>query len=234
MGGLGQGTALRAGREGTVSGVRVAVAKGRLLEPLVELFRTAGLTSPGFDLRDDSRRLLVEDEGAGLSFLLVKPADVPTYVEYGAADLGVVGKDVLWEAGRQVCELLDLGFGFCRLVVAAPRSSPDLRSLPYAPRLATKYPRIAEEYFARQGVQVEIVKLNGAVELAPGAGLAEAIVDLVATGRTLAENGLVPVAEIGEATARLIANRISYKVEYERIRRMTARLRRALAKGEER
>ncbi|MDI6870170.1 MAG: ATP phosphoribosyltransferase [Bacillota bacterium] len=217
-----------------MNGVRVAVAKGRLLEPLVALFRAAGLVSPGFDLRDDSRRLLVEDSGSGLSFLLVKPADVPTYVEYGAADLGVVGKDVLWEAGRQVCELLDLGFGFCRLVVAAPRQAGrndlrDLRALPYAPRIATKYPRIAEEYFTRQGIQVEIVKLNGAIELAPAAGLAEAIVDLVATGRTLAENDLVPVGEIGQATARLIANRISYKVEYERVREMTERLRRTLA-----
>jgi ATP phosphoribosyltransferase len=213
-----------------VSGVRIAVAKGRLLEPLVELFRTSGLVSPEFELRDDSRRLLVEHEAAGLSFLLVKPADVPTYVEYGAVDLGVVGKDVLWEAGRQVCELLDLGFGFCRLVVAAPRRAArvDLRSLPYAPRIATKYPRIAEEYFARRGIQVEIVKLNGAIELAPGAGLAEAIVDLVATGRTLEENDLVPTAEIGQATARLVANRISYKVEYERIREMAERLRRAL------
>lgn len=212
-----------------VSGMRVAVAKGRLLEPLVALFRQAGLVSPGFDLRDDSRRLLVKDAGAGVSFLLVKPADVPTYVEYGAADLGVVGKDVLREAGRQVCELLDLGFGFCRLVVAAPRRRvwADLRELSYAPRIATKYPRTAEEYFAQQGIQVEIVKLSGAIELAPGAGLAEAIVDLVATGRTLAENDLVPVGEVATATARLIANRISYKVEYDRIRAMTERLREA-------
>lgn len=211
--------------------MRVAVAKGRLLEPLMELFRAAGLVSPGFDLRDDSRRLMVEDEGSGLSFLLVKPVDVPTYVEYGAADLGVVGKDVLWEAGRQVCELLDLGFGFCRLVVAAPRRAgwESLRSLPYSPRIATKYPRIAEEFFARQGIQVEIVKLNGAIELAPGAGLAEAIVDLVASGRTLAENDLVPLGEVGQATARLIANRISYKVEYARIGEMRERLRRLLA-----
>ncbi|HHW13649.1 MAG TPA: ATP phosphoribosyltransferase [Firmicutes bacterium] len=217
--------------------MRVAVAKGRLLEPLLELFRKAGLVSPGFDLRDDFRRLMVEDEGSGLSFLLVKPVDVPTYVEYGAADLGVVGKDVLWEAGRQVCELLDLGFGFCRLVVAAPRRAgwQSLRSLPYSPRIATKYPRIAEEYFAQQGIQVEIVKLNGAIELAPGAGLAEAIVDLVATGRTLAENDLVPLGEIGQATARLIANRISYKVEYDRIREMGERLRQALVgRGDER
>ncbi|MGE5554327.1 MAG: ATP phosphoribosyltransferase [Betaproteobacteria bacterium] len=211
--------------------MRVAVAKGRLLEPLVGLFREAGLVGPGFDLRYDSRRLLVEDEDSGLSFLLVKPADVPTYVEYGAADLGVVGKDILWEAGRQVCELLDLGFGFCRLVVAAPRRAAgvDLRSLPYTPRIATKYPRIAEDYFARQGIQVEIVKLHGAIELAPGAGLAEAIVDLVATGRTLVENDLVPVAEVGQATARLVANRISYKVAYDRIREMTERLRQTLA-----
>jgi ATP phosphoribosyltransferase len=216
-----------------VRAVRVAVAKGRLLEPLVALFRAAGLVSEGFELSDDSRKLLVEDEASGLNFLLVKPTDVPTYVEYGAADLGVVGKDVLREADRQVCELLDLGFGYCRLVVAAPREAgwSDLRSLPYAPRIATKYPRTAEEYFARQGIQVEIVKLNGAIELAPGAGLAEAIVDLVASGRTLVENDLVPVGEVAEATARLIANRISYKVEYDRIRRMTERLRQALAGG---
>lgn len=206
----------------------MAVAKGRLLEPLVGLFREKGLVTPGFELSDDSRKLLVEDAGSGLSFLLVKPADVPTYVEYGAADLGVVGKDVLWESGRQVCELLDLGFGFCKLVVAVPRRRAEvpLRSLPYAPRIATKYPRIAEQHFARQGVQVEIVKLNGAIELAPGAGLADAIVDLVATGRTLAENDLVVVGEVGQATARLVANRISYKVEYERIREMVGRLRR--------
>lgn len=217
-----------------MNNLRIAVAKGRLLEPLVDLFRPSGLASDGLELSDESRRLQVEDPVTGVRYLLVKPTDVPTYVEYGAADLGVVGKDVLWESGRQVCELLDLGFGFCRIAVAVPHQSgwtslDGLRSLPYAPRIATKYPRIAEEYFTGQGIQVEIVKLNGAIELAPGAGLAEAILDLVATGRTLVENDLEVIAEVGTATARLVANRISYKVEFERIQELSGRLRQALA-----
>ncbi|MGE5508793.1 MAG: ATP phosphoribosyltransferase [Chitinophagales bacterium] len=220
-----------------MNNLRVAVAKGRLLGPLVDLFRKSGLASERLELTDESRRLQVEDPVTGVRYLLVKPVDVPTYVEYGAADLGVVGKDVLWEAGRQVCELLDLGFGFCRIAVAAPRQSgwtslEDLRSLPYAPRIATKYPRLAEEYFTGQGIQVEIVKLNGAIELAPGAGLAEAILDLVATGRTLVENDLEVIAEVGTATARLVANRISYKVEFERIRDLSERLREALSEAD--
>src|SRR5204863_945041 len=158
----------------------------------------------------------LDDPAMGLRFILLKPADVPTYVEYGAADLGIVGKDILLEQAPDVYEPIDLGFGFCRLVVAEPRElweRDDPAKWSWV-RVATKYPRLTEQYFSERGVQVEIVRLDGSIELAPLVGLAERIVDLVQSGETLRANGLVEVAEITRSTARLIVNRASMKTEH--------------------
>ncbi len=196
----------------------LALPKGRLLDGALDLLREIGVE--GVDA--ESRRLIFDDTRRDLRLLFLKPADVPSYVAYGAADLGVVGKDILLEQEPDVYEPLDLGFGFCRLVVAEPRSLAE-RDDPATwswVRVATKYPRLTEEYFSNRGIQVEIVRLDGSIELAPLVGLAERIVDLVQSGETLRANGLVEVAEIAHSTARLIVNRASMKTEYARIRRL--------------
>ena len=190
----------------------LALPKGRLLDGALDLL--AGLGVEGVDA--ESRKLIFTDQRRGLRLLFLKPADVPAYVTYGAADLGIVGKDILLEQAPDVYEPLDLGFGFCRLVVAEPRElwerdDPAKWSLV---RVATKYPRLTEQYFSERGVQVEIVRLDGSIELAPLIGLAERIVDLVQSGETLRANGLVEVAEIARSTARLIVNRASMKTEH--------------------
>ncbi len=190
----------------------LALPKGRLLKPALELLRQVGLD--GVDV--DSRRLIFVDERHGLRVLILKPADVPSYVEYGAADLGIVGKDILLEQEPDVYEPLDLGFGFCRLVVAEPeelwkRDDPAKWSWV---RVATKYPNLTERYFSERGIQVELIRLDGSIELAPLVGLADRIVDLVQSGETLRANGLVEVAEIMRSTARLIVNRASLKTGY--------------------
>jgi ATP phosphoribosyltransferase len=194
------------------SGLTLALPKGRLLEPAVDLLRELGVSA----IDPESRKLIFRDPGRGLEILLLKPADVPAYVTYGAADLGIVGKDILLEQEPDVYEPLDLGFGFCRLVVAEPRELWD-RDDPARwswVRVATKYPRLTEQYFSSRGIQVEIVRLDGSIELAPLVGLAERIVDLVQSGETLRANGLVEVAEITRSTARVIVNRASMKTEY--------------------
>jgi ATP phosphoribosyltransferase len=203
--------------------IAIAVPKGRLFRHALECFRRLGCAGVG-ELAD-SRRLTHEDAARGLRFLALKPVDIPTYVEHGAADMGIVGKDLLLEQGRDVYEPLDLGFGRCRLIVAEPAGLREGRD-PSCLRVATKYPRLAERHFSRQGVQVEIVHLSGSVELAPAMGLAERIVDLVDTGRTLAENGLVEVEEILRASARLIVNRASLKTRYQAIQAVIDGLRR--------
>jgi ATP phosphoribosyltransferase len=149
---------------------------------------------------------------------MARPTDVPTYVEYGAADIGVVGKDVIEEQGKDVFELADLGFGYCRFAVAVPEAmaGADLSELNYK-RVATKFPHVAERFFRSQGLQVEIIKLHGNIELAPRMGLADIIVDIVSTGRTLRENNLVELATIMDSTARLIVNRVSFRTHYERL-----------------
>lgn len=207
----------------------MAVPKGRLLDHLAELLSRSGFS--GDVLREDSRRLVLEDDARNLRFILAKPADVPTYVEYGAADLGVAGKDVLMEAAREVSELLDLRFGRCRMIVAVPRHSgiTSVLELPANARVATKYPRMATAYFNRLGIQVEIIPLNGSIELAPIVGLAEAIVDLTETGSTLVANGLIPIATIADTTARLIVNRVSHRTHYERIEDLLTRMKTALS-----
>lgn len=192
-------------------GLTIAVPRGALLEPSLDLLDRVGIDTA--QVRGNDRRLLFEDIGV----VTMRPSDVPTYVEAGAADVGITGKDVLQESpDRQLFELLDLGFGECRMVVAGvegeDRGAEALRRLGVV-RVATKYPRIAAEHFAGSGRQAEIVKVAGSVELAPLTGLADAIVDLTATGRTLEENGLVVREEIFTATARLIANRVSLRVK---------------------
>jgi ATP phosphoribosyltransferase len=193
----------------------LALPKGRLLDPALALLDGLGVKG----LASDSRRLLLTDEAMGLRFILLKPADVPTYVEYGAADLGIVGKDILLEQAPDVYEPVDLGFGFCRLVVAEPRQlweRDDPARWSWV-RVATKYPNLTERYFSARGIQVEIVRLDGSIELAPLVGLAERIVDLVQSGETLRANGLVEVAEIVTSTARLIVNRASLKTAHARV-----------------
>jgi ATP phosphoribosyltransferase len=194
------------------SGLTLALPKGRLLDPAIELLRELGVSA----VDPESRKLIFKDPGRGLSILLLKPADVPAYVTYGAADLGIVGRDILLEQEPDVYEPLDLGFGFCRLVVAEPRElweRDDPAKWSWV-RVATKYPRLTEQYFSSRGIQVEIVRLDGSIELAPLVGLAERIVDLVQSGETLRANGLVEVAEITRSTARVIVNRASMKTEY--------------------
>src|SRR5918999_1444156 len=193
----------------------IALPKGRLLDGALALLRELGVD--GVDA--DSRKLIFTDARRGLRLLFLKPADVPAYVAYGAADLGIVGKDILLEQVPDVYEPLDLGFGFCRLVIAEPRElweRDDPAKWSWV-RVATKYPRLTEDYFSERGVQVEIVHLDGSIELAPLVGLAERIVDLVQSGETLRANGLVEVAEIARSTARLIVNRASMKTEYAAI-----------------
>ena len=193
----------------------LALPKGRLLDGALERLRALGVD--GID--PDSRRLIFIDAARDLRVLLLKPADVPAYVLYGAADVGIVGKDILLEQEPDVYEPLDLGFGVCRLVVAEPRElwERDDPSKWSWVRVATKYPRLTEQYFTDRGIQVEIVRLDGSIELAPLVGLAERIVDLVQSGETLRANGLVEVAEIVRSTARLIVNRASMKTEHARI-----------------
>jgi ATP phosphoribosyltransferase len=190
----------------------IAIAKGRLQDSAFEIFRRVGIVVAAEALA--SRRLLVDDESGRYSFIFVKPSDVPVYVEYGVADAGVCGRDVLMESRADVHEPLDLRFGHCRLVVAGKQetASRDYNLLATA-RVATKYPRVTRDYFERRGVPVELIELSGSVELAPVLGLSDHIVDLVETGRTLRENGLVVIDTIAESTARLIVNRATYHLK---------------------
>lgn len=190
----------------------LALPKGRLLEPALDLLRDIGVE--GVDAA--SRKLIFTDPRRGLRLLFLKPVDVPAYVVHGAAQLGIVGKDILLEQVPDVYEPLDLGFGFCRLIVAELRElwERDDPSKWSWVRVATKYPRLTEEYFSKRGIQVELVHLDGSIELAPLVGLADRIVDLVQTGETLRANGLVEVAEITRSTARVIVNRASMKTEH--------------------
>jgi ATP phosphoribosyltransferase len=204
--------------------IRIALAKGRLFEPAVAAFARAGIIvdpAPG-------RRLLIPSSDPGLEFLVVKPADVPVYVESGAADLGVTGTDVLRESDADILEPLELGFGACRMVVASPAAAawPDLPGGRTA-RVATKYPRLAWRHFGERGHPVEIITVNGSVEVAPLLGLADWIVDLVDTGNTLRANGLTERETILEVGAVLVANRASQKLKLDAHLALMARLERA-------
>lgn len=202
----------------------IALPKGRILEEAHQLLTKAGLPLP--PELEDSRKLWVRIPEAAIEIILAKPMDVPTYVEYGAADVGIAGKDVLLEHNRDVYELLDLQIGACRLSVAG---LPEQAGRPLR-RVATKYPQIASQYFRAKGQQVEVIQLHGSIELAPLTGLAEAIVDIVSTGRTLRENGLVELEEMMPVTARLIANRVSYRMKYRQIEMLLDKMKRQLGK----
>ncbi len=210
------------------NGLAIAIPKGRLFEGTLKLFSRLGVTAP--EALRQGRRLVAEDPERGWRFLCIRAVDVATYVEHGAADAGIVGKDQLLEHQQDVYEPLDLRFGACRLVVAEPAAmsqGDDPRRWSFV-RVATKYPNLTERHFAARGVQVEVLKLGGSVELAPLVGLAERVVDLVATGRTLRENGLVEVEEIARASARLIVNRASLKTKHAEVRRLIEALRACL------
>jgi ATP phosphoribosyltransferase len=205
----------------------IALPKGRLFQEAVTLLEKIHCCAAGLG---EGRRLVFEDAEQHTRFLILRPVDIPTYVEYGAADVGIVGRDVIEEEARDVYEPLELKFGRCRLVVAQPGSMQQERSLTdwsYI-RVATKFPRITERYYNGKGVPVEIIRLSGSIELAPLVGLCERIVDLVETGRTLTENGLVEVEEIMQVTARLIVNRASQKTKYEQVTDLISRLRQVI------
>ena len=205
-----------------------ALTKGRLAKKTLELLEKVGITCQ--EMKDpDSRKLIFVNEELGLKFFLAKGPDVPTYVEYGAADIGVVGKDTLVEEGRKMYEVLDLGFGKCRMCVCGPESAREKLAHQEQIRVATKYPDIAKDYFYNQKHQtVEIIKLNGSIELAPIVGLSDVIVDIVETGSTLRENGLGVLEEVMPLSARMVVNQVSMKMESERITKLIQDLRAAL------
>lgn len=194
-----------------------ALGKGRLAKTTLGLFEKVGIRCE--EMKDpDSRKLIFVNEERKLRFFLSKGPDVPTYVEYGAADIGIVGKDTIMEEGRKLYEVLDLGFGKCTMCVCGPRSAQELLDQGQLIRVATKYPNIAKDYFYNKRHQtVEIIKLNGSIELAPIVGLSEVIVDIVETGTTLKENGLHVLEEVCPLSARMVVNQVSMKMENERI-----------------
>jgi|JXWO01.1.fsa_nt_gi ATP phosphoribosyltransferase len=209
----------------------IALPKGKLLTDSVALLTEAGLDCRSVE--NDSRKLLFDLPGSEARIIICRPTDIPTYVEQGAADIGFVGKDTVIEQNKDVAELVDLKFGYCRFVVAMPEENLpqklpdglyDLSVLNHK-RAATKFPRVAQLFFNEHGMQVTPIKLHGNIELAPRVGLAEMIVDIVSTGKTLRENKLAEVAQILEATSRMIANRVSYRVKYERIQGLAEKIR---------
>lgn len=201
-----------------------AMAKGRLAKDSLKLFEQIGITCE--EMKDkDTRKLIFTNEELGMRFFLAKPSDVPTYVEYGAADIGIVGKDTILEEGRNLYEVMDLDLGKCRMCVCGPESAKELLSRNEIIRVATKYPNIAKDYFTNKKNQtVEIIKLNGSVELAPIVGLSEVIVDIVETGSTLKENGLMVLEEVCPLSARVVVNQVSLRMQHERIRDFLTKL----------
>lgn len=197
--------------------ITFALAKGRLAKKTLEIFEQIGITCE--EMKDESsRKLIFTNAELGLRFFLAKANDVPTYVEYGAADIGIVGKDTILEEGRNLYEVYDLGIGKCRMCVCGPESAKKYLNGHELIRVATKYPNIAKDYFYNRKHQtVEIIKLNGSIELAPIVGLSEVIVDIVETGTTLKENGLCVLDEVCDLSARMVVNQVSMKMENERI-----------------
>lgn len=210
-----------------------ALAKGRLAKKTLSLLEQIGITCD--EMKDpDTRKLIFVNEELKLKFFLSKATDVPTYVEYGAADIGVVGKDTILEEGRNLYEVMDLGFGKCRICVCGPESARELLKKNEIIRVASKYPVIAKDYFNnRKNQTVEIIKLNGSVELAPIVGLSEVIVDIVETGSTLRENGLTVLEEICPLSARMVVNQVSLKLENQRIRKLLADLNNLIQSNEQ-
>ena len=209
-----------------------ALGKGRLANKTLEMFEKIGITCE--EMKDkDTRKLIFVNEDLKLRFFLAKGPDVPTYVEYGAADIGIVGRDTILQEARNIYEVLDLGFGKCRMCVCGPESARDLLQHHEQIRVATKYPKIAKDYFYNKKHQtVEIIKLNGSIELAPTVGLADVIVDIVETGSTLRENGLAVLEEVCPLSARMVVNPVSMKMEQERISKLITDLRQVMSEGE--
>ena len=209
-----------------------ALGKGRLANKTLEMFEKIGITCE--EMKDkDTRKLIFVNEDLKLRFFLSKGPDVPTYVEFGAADIGIVGRDTILQEARNIYEVLDLGFGKCRMCVCGPESARDLLQHHEQIRVATKYPKIAKDYFYNKKHQtVEIIKLNGSIELAPIVGLADVIVDIVETGSTLRENGLTVLEEVCPLSARMVVNPVSMKMEQERIGKLISDLREVMNKGE--
>ena len=207
-----------------------ALGKGRLANQTLATFEKIGITCQ--EMKDkNTRKLIFVNEELGLRFFLSKGPDVPTYVEYGAADIGIVGKDTILEEKRNIHEVLDLGFGKCNMCVCGPKEAGELLKHQELIRVATKYPNIAKDYFYNKKHQtVEIIKLNGSIELAPIVGLSEVIVDIVETGSTLKENGLSVLEEICPLSARMVVNQVSMKMEHERITKLIGELKYVLGK----
>lgn len=210
--------------------ITIALAKGRLAKKALEIFEHVGVTCE--EMKDEkTRKLIFTNEELKLRFFLAKPSDVPTYVEYGAADIGIVGKDTILEEGRKLYEVYDLKVGNCKMCVCGPVSAKEKLQHHELIRVATKYPNIARDYFFNKKHQtVEIIKLNGSVELAPIVGLAEVIVDIVETGATLKENGLQVLEEVCPLSARMVVNQVSMKMENERIGKLISDVKEYLEK----
>lgn len=209
-----------------MTNLTIALPKGRLADEAVVLLERCGVDCSAF--RDPGRKLVMQDASGGTRFMLVKPSDVPVYVERGAADIGVVGKDTLMEAGCSVYEMLDLGFGRCRLCIAGFPEGRERAVTAANLRVATKYPAVAASYYGAKGIPIDIIRLNGSVELGPLVGLSDVILDIVESGRTLKENGLVVLDEICAISARLIVNRVSLKTRGDRIKPLIEAMRAAL------
>lgn len=209
----------------------IALTKGRLANRTLELLEQVGITCE--EMKDkNTRKLIFVNEELKLKFFLAKGPDVPTYVEYGAADIGVVGRDTIMEEGRNLYEVMDLGFGKCRMCICGPESARELLEHHHLIRVATKYPNIAKDYFYNRKHQtVEIIKLNGSIELAPIVGLAEVICDIVETGSTLKENGLSVLEEVCPLSARMVVNQVSMKMESERISELLQKLKKVIREG---
>ena len=209
----------------------IALTKGRLANKTLELFERIGVDASGA-LDKNTRKLIFTNEELGLRFFLAKGPDVPTYVYYGAADIGIVGRDTIIEENKKLYEVLDLGYGKCRMCVCGPASARKYLENGDTIRVATKYPNIAKDYFlGRKHQTVEIIKMNGSIELAPIVGLSEVIVDIVETGSTLRENGLEVLEEVCPLSARMVVNQVSMKMENERIADLIRKLKDELAKG---
>ncbi len=206
----------------------IALSKGRLLETTIPFFKRLGISPDDFS--PESRRLTFEDKKNQVTILLVRAVDVPTYVEYGAADMGIAGKDLLLEHMCDLYEPVDMGFGHCRIIVAAPRRENGANNYQRHSKLrvATKYTNITERYFSDKGIPIEIIKLYGSIELAPSVGLADQIVDLTSTGETLKVNNLEIVDEIVKCTARLVVNRASLKLKHPTVQTMIQKIKAAL------
>lgn len=206
----------------------IALTKGRLANQTLKLFEKIGINAAEAEDKN-TRKLIFQDDEFGIRYFLAKGPDVPTYVAYGAADIGVVGKDTILEEGRQIYEVLDLGYGACRMCICGPESAKKYLDSGDQIRVATKYPNIAKDYFLNRKHQtVEIIKLNGSIELAPIVGLSEVICDIVETGTTLRENGLTVLEEVCPLSARVVVNQVSMKMQNQRITEFIRKLKEAL------